>query len=129
VVDSIKICAYTDSRQPSRPPLLASAELRGDSARTVGEALLAAPGPAIVKGGPPVTASDNCRTTDQEILVLKVHGDKGEQEVLVRYTDCVGNMFDDGLTTRRLTKDALQPLLTAVSRPEALTSTLKQLLR
>jgi len=126
VVDSIQICAYTDSTYPIRPPLLASAEITGDRAREVGEALQAAP--SSMKGGPAATG-DDCRITDREILVLKVHGDKSEQEVLVRYMDCIGNGFDDGITVRPLTKPALQPLLIAVSRPEAMTSALEQLLR
>ncbi|HET6299728.1 MAG TPA: hypothetical protein VFG33_40565 [Kribbella sp.] len=129
VVDSVQICAYTDSADPIRPPLLASAEITGDGARAVGEALQAAPTIASVMNRSPAVTSDSCDITDREILVLKVHGDKGEQDVLVRITDCAWNGFDDGVTARRLTKDALQPLLTAVGRPEALSSTLKQLLR
>ena len=121
VVDSVQICAYVDSAQPSRPPLLASAEISGDSARAVGEALLAAPPPAAGRDSLPAAESSACKTTDREILVLKVHGDTGTQEVLVRFTGCVRTGFDDGTTTRVLTKDALQPLLTAVGRPEAMT--------
>jgi hypothetical protein len=128
-VDSVQICAYTDSADPIRPPLLASAEISGDRARTVGEALLAAPVVASVMNRDPTVASSGCQTTDRENLVLKVHGDKGVQQVLVRFDGCGRNGFDDGINRRFLTKDALQPLLTAVGRPEAMTPTLKQLLR
>jgi hypothetical protein len=129
VVDSVQICAYIDRADPTRPPLLASAEISGDSARAVGEALLAAPPPAAGPDSLPAAESSACKTTDREILVLKVHGDTGTQEVLVRFTGCVRTGFDDGTTTRVLTKDALQPLLTAVGRPEAMTPALKRLLR
>jgi len=129
VVDSVQVCAYIDRTDPSRPPLLASAELSGDRARAVGEALVGAPEKDSELNGLPQAANSACQTTDREILVLKVHGDKGAQQVLVRYTDCVETGFDDGITARYLTKDALQPLLTAVDRPEYQPPALKQLLR
>jgi hypothetical protein len=130
-VESVQICAYRIGSEPSRPPLLASAEISGDRARVVGDALLAAP--EVARGwetaGDPNLGGTQCRFPDAEILVLKVHGDKGVQEVVVRYTECIGNGFDDGTTVRRLTKAALQPLLTAVGRPQAMNPFIEQLLR
>jgi hypothetical protein len=130
-VESVQICAYQLGSEPNRPPLLASAEISGDRARAVGDALLAAP--EVARGaettGDPNLGGTGCRVPDVEILVLKVHGGAGDQEVLVRYTECTGNGFDDGTTVRRLTKAALQPLLTAVGRPQAMTPFIEQLLR
>jgi hypothetical protein len=132
-VESLQICAYWTGAGLDRPPLLASAEISGDRARAVGDALLAAPEVATgweTAGDPNLRLTGVlCGVGTTEILVLKVHGGEGDQEVLVRYTECVGNGFDDGTTVRRLTKAALQPLLTAVGRPEAMTPFIEQLLR
>ena len=132
-VESVQVCAYRTGYGPDRPPLLASAEISGDRARAVGDALLAAP--EVATGWE--TAEDPnlvltralCQDGATEILVLKVHGGEGDQEVLVRYAECSGNGFDDGTTVRRLTKAALQPLLTALGPPQVMTPFIEQILR
>lgn len=134
-VESVQICAYKIGPEPDRPPLLASAEISGDRARAVGDALLAAP--EVARGsetaGDPRAAregtADQCLSPDAEILVLKVHGGESDQEVLVRYMGCIGKGFDDGTEMRQLTKAALQPLLTAVGRPQGMSPFIEQLLR
>jgi hypothetical protein len=132
-VESVQICAYRTGSGTDRPPLLASAKISGDRARAVGDALLAAPEVARgweTAGGPnPRLTGDLCLVGATEILVLKVHGGEGDQEVLVRYAECVGNGFDDGTTVRRLTKAALQPLLTALGPPQVITPFIETLLR
>jgi hypothetical protein len=132
-VESVQICAYGIVPQPDRPPLLGSAEISGDRARTVGNALLAAPEVAKgweTAGDPHLVASGGlCQVPVNEILVLRVHGGERDQEVVVRYTDCIGNGFDDGTTVRRLTKAALQPLFTALGPPQVTAPFIEQLLR
>jgi hypothetical protein len=128
-VESVQICAYRTGYRPDRPPLLASAEISGDRARAVGDALLAAP--EVATGAEPnlVLTRALCQGGATEILMLKVHGGEGDQEVLVRYAECSGNGFDDGTTVRRLTKAALQPLLTALGPPQVMTPFIEQILR
>jgi hypothetical protein len=118
--ESIRICAYRTGEQLLVPPLLASAELTGEQAREVGAALQSAPG---LKGptftsGEVTTAPGRCTTGDEEILVLHVHGDRGDQEVVVRLNGCGPFDTDDGRTFRSLTKASVGPLVTAVGRPE-----------
>jgi hypothetical protein len=129
-IESVQICAYQTGAEPSRPPLISALASSGDRARAVGEAILAAP--EVDRTGPTsgdLRTTGNCQFQDLEMLVLTVHGRQGDQEVVVRYTECSGNGFDDGSTVRRLTKAALQPLLTAVGRPEAMDPFIEQLLR
>jgi hypothetical protein len=62
----------------------------------------------------------NCgpnRIYGDEALVLIVRDGVGTQEVFVRYSGCVAHGFDDGRTRRRLTGDALRPLLLGPHRP------------
>ncbi|ONI66870.1 hypothetical protein BWI15_27155 [Kribbella sp. ALI-6-A] len=118
---SIRICAYRTETLSQVPPLLASAELTGEQAREVGAALLNAPGSdglAVTKSGKVATATSKCTTGDEEILVLHVHGDRGDQEVVVRLNGCGPFDTDDGRTFRSLTKSSVGPLVTAVGRPE-----------
>jgi hypothetical protein len=126
--ESIRICVYRTLELSQIPPLLASAELTGEQARKVGAALRTAPPPAVVAtSGDPTTTVDEprvhlnsgCRTTDDEVFVLQVHGDRGDQEVVVRLTGCGPFDTDDGRQIRSPTKDSVGPLVTAVGRPES----------
>ena len=49
-------------------------------------------------------------------MVLHVTSEQGESTVHVRYSGCDHNGFDDGVTVRRLTRDAMQPLLAGPNR-------------
>ncbi|TDO34309.1 hypothetical protein EV643_1273 [Kribbella sp. VKM Ac-2527] len=130
-VKSIQICAYrgtTSANQP--PPLVASAQLTGDDARAVGEALREAPeipDRGVFSGN--VTAAEGCQVSDSEILVLRLRGDSGEQEVVSRFAQCGATGFDDGLMVRQLTKPVLKPVVDAINRPEFIPPALQHLLR
>ncbi|GAB2568427.1 hypothetical protein [Kribbella endophytica] len=121
--ESIQICAYKSAASSRIPPLLASASLSGDQARDVGAALRAAPEsgafttshpdrPATVKGA-------LCLTGDPEVFVLRVRSDRGAQEVVVRLNGCGPFDIDDGVDFRVPTKPAVEPLVTAVGRPQS----------
>ncbi|GAA1531644.1 hypothetical protein [Kribbella lupini] len=136
-VESIGICAYNSTPYPRVPPLLASAGLTGDQAREVGAALLDAPLPDIAAtsedetGRTPLssTHSSRCATSDNEVLVLQVRGDRGEQEVVVRLDSCGPLDTNDGQRIRLLTKASAGPLLDAVGRPEERGPLLTRLLK
>ncbi|MGC4940095.1 hypothetical protein [Kribbella sp. DT2] len=119
--ESIRICAYRIQQMSRTPPLLASAELTGDQAREVGAALRAAPPPSFgpSNGEPEATDGTLCRPSDEEVFVLQVHGDRGDQEVVVRLTGCGPYDTDDGRQLRTPTKQSIGPLVTAVGRPES----------
>ncbi|GAB3822730.1 hypothetical protein [Kribbella italica] len=138
-VESIRICAYRTQQLASVPPLLASAGLTGDQARTVGAALRDAPMlPNVMTSSKDQAAkrplssthSSKCLTTsDNEILVVQLHGDRGDQEVVVRLASCGPLDTDDGRRVRSLTKASVGPLLDAVGRPEDRSPLLERLLK
>lgn len=132
-VDSIAVCAYNSTPSPRIPPLVASAELTGDQARAVGVALRTAPepGPRPTKASGDVKANlHQCQDFgDREVLVLRVHGDRGTQEVVVRLSGCGPFDTDDGKTFRDLTKESVGPLVDAVGRPERRSPFLTNLLK
>jgi hypothetical protein len=49
-------------------------------------------------------------------MVLRVESAAGESTVHARYSGCDHNGFDDGVTERRLTREAMQPLLAGPNR-------------
>ncbi len=135
--ESIRICAYTTRVLPRIPPLQASASLSGTEAGTVGAALRDAPLPEVrpasgePNGKTPLssTHSSGCQTTDRELLVLTLDGDRGDQEVVVRLAPCGPFYTDDGHEIRTLTKDSIRPLIDAVGRPEELGPLLESILK
>lgn len=130
-VKSVQICSYRDSTSANQPPpLLASAQLDGDAARAVGEALGEAPEiPDRGTFSGKITTAEGCQIRSSEILVLRLRGDSGEQEVVSRFADCNATGFDDGFIVRQLTKPALRPVVGAVNRPELIPPALQHLLR
>ena len=48
--------------------------------------------------------------------MLRVTSPQGESTVHVRYSGCDHNGFDDGVTVRALTREAVQPLLAGPNR-------------
>jgi hypothetical protein len=131
-VQSVQICAYqgsTSANQP--PPLIAGAQVEGDDARAVGEALREAPEipDSMTSHKPKTTVAAGCGASYSEILVLRLRGDSGDQEVVSRFTRCSATGFDDGFIVRQLTEPALKPLHTAIDRPEFIPPPLQHLVR
>jgi hypothetical protein len=123
---SITLCRYAIGRLPQSlgSPVLSASELTGTEATAVVRAILAAP-----EGGGP-NEPDNCLPEvahGGEMLVLTVRGGSRTQEVFVRYSGCDGHGIDDGRTLRRLTADALKPLLSGPHLPTALNGAVAEL--
>lgn len=117
-VSSVSVCRY--ERSASRripPPLLSSSRLTGTEAARLVEAVRAAP-----HGEGPNSARQCAggHSYGDELIVLRARAQHGVREVLVRYSGCAGNRIDDGETTRQLTADVLQLLLTEPHRPSSL---------
>ncbi len=117
-VRAVSVCRYVvgdpAARVPGdRRPLLSSLRLTGAAAQDVVAAIAAAP-----PGGGPDNPGD-C-TPDysygDDVMVLRIASDAGESTVHVRYSGCDHNGFDDGVTVRRLTREAMQPLLAGPNR-------------
>ena len=128
-VKSIEICAYRGTASANQPPpLLAGAQLTGDDARAVGEALREAPElGGTAASGEKTTAG--CLVEDPEILVLRLRGSSGDQEVISRFTQCNVTGLDDGFITRAWTKPALKPVVGAVNRPQFMPAPIRALAR
>jgi hypothetical protein len=126
--ESITLCRYAlrdvgrptlrgSDRSAAANPVLSAGELVGEQARAVVRAILEAPegeGPNDPENCLPEYAYGN------EVLLLRVSDGARTQEVFVRYSGCVGHGIDDGHTHRRLTSDALTPLLSGPHRPGVL---------
>ncbi|MGH3368576.1 MAG: hypothetical protein ACRDPR_01110, partial [Nocardioidaceae bacterium] len=109
-VESISVCRY--STEDAVAPLLSSSQITGNAARTLVDAIDAAPegtGP-----NSPTLCSDQY---GEEVLVLRVVGSDRDQEVLLRYSGCNHLGTDDGATRRRLTAPVVQPLLKGPHQP------------
>lgn len=133
-VESISVCRYVSpsGRNPnpiwsapdSASPLLSSSRIAGEGAIELVDAILSAPegeGPDVENADP---GSDG-----SEIVVLRVDTVDGAREVVVRYSGESGNGFDDGMTKRELTADAIRPLLTGAHRPGRLFPPVDRLLQ
>lgn len=117
-VSAVSVCRYAvadpAARFPGdREPLFSSARLAGDAARDVLAAIAAAP-----PGGGPDNPGDCLPdySYGDDLIVLRVTSDAGESTVHARYSGCDHNGFDDGVTVRRLTREAMQPLLAGPNR-------------
>lgn len=93
---------YADRR------LVSSLRLEGRAAADVVDAIAAAPA-----GGGPDRPSTCLKSVSygEEAVVLRVTSDQGEAQVYLRYSGCDHNGFDDGVTVRRLTVEAVGPLV------------------
>ena len=76
----------------------------------------------VVRTAPAGTGPDDtpsrCLPGDlgERLYVLRVHGSRRDQDVIVRYAGCDHNGTDDGTTRRQLTADVVGPLLTGSDR-------------
>jgi hypothetical protein len=123
-IESIRLCGYGIDGLPRDARLLAGGEISGDKARQVVAALRAAP----AGSGP--NHEYHCETARfGDDLLITVRGSTGEQEVSVRYNSCKHNGIDDGTTSRRLTREALLPLVTTLYSPQLYPMILQRLTR
>ena len=115
-VSALSVCRYAigdpAARVPGdREPLVSSLRLTGAAAQEVVSAIAAAP-----PGGGPDNPGDCTPDYGDDLMVLHATSDAGESAVHVRYSGCDHNGFDDGVTVRRLTREAMQPLLAGPNR-------------
>jgi hypothetical protein len=121
-VTSITLCRYALGEESK---VLAGSQLTGEEAQAVVRAILAAP-----EGDGP-NEPGNCAPEvafGEEVLLLTARDSARGQEVFVRYSGCDGHGFDDGQTHRRLTSDALKPLLSGPHEPSSLSGAVGELL-
>ena len=117
-VAALSVCRYAladpAARVPGdRDPLVSSLRITGAAAQEVVSAIAAAP-----PGGGPDNPRDCLPdySYGDDLMVLHVTSDAGESTVHARYSGCDHNGFDDGVTVRRLTREAMQPLLAGPNR-------------
>jgi hypothetical protein len=125
-VESATVCRYTFASpgQANGSRLLSAGPLSEQDAREVVRAILAAP-----PGSGP-NEPRNCMREyayGDEVLLLLVRDGTRTQEVVVRYDGCDGHGFDDGHTHRRITADALAPLLAGPHRPSVMSGAIADL--
>ena len=112
-VTAVSVCKY-ELRDPywgapPQPWLVSGLRLDGDVADRAIRQIAQAP----IGGGP-----DNPQDCAPEVaygvdaIVLRVHSAAGSTEIMLRYSGCVGNGFDDGIGVRRLTSAAVAPFIT-----------------
>lgn len=120
-VESISICRYWLAGEDTTidHPLLSSARYDGERAAALVAAILASP----TGTGPntPTTCSDKYGS---EIVTLTVRGSKASQEVVLRYSGCDHNGFDDGTTRWKLTKENFRPAVAEPNKPHSGSGTL-----
>jgi hypothetical protein len=122
-VESVTITRYElGSDAPN--PMLSRTRMTGDTAAELVNAILAAP-----EGTGPNSPGDCAasRMFGDQAIVLRVHGTERTQEVFVRYSGCDGHGFDDGRIRRRLTAEALGPILAGPHRPGTLNGSVAEL--
>jgi hypothetical protein len=119
-VVSVAACRYPVpppdevARTEAPLPLFSSLLLEDDAAADAIAAIAAAP----VGGGPDNPGSCLAAWSyGDEFLVLQVDSAEGASTLHVRYSGCDHNGFDDGVTVRALTRDAVQPLVADANVP------------
>jgi hypothetical protein len=114
-VSGVSVCKYQVGASPAgtQPRLLSSARLEGATAAEAIRGVAQAP----VGGGPnsPATCSEEVSYGD-EVMVLRIRSAAAPAQLVVRYSGCDHNGFDDGVTVRRLTATAMAPFLTGPNR-------------
>jgi hypothetical protein len=120
-VTAVAVCRYAlptgFGAAPPPKPLVSSSRISGAEATDLVRAVLAAP-----EGQGP-NSPENCApqvALGEEALVLRIDSSRGLNEVVVRYSGCDGHGTDDGTTTRTLTSDVLNAVLTGPNRPTSL---------
>jgi hypothetical protein len=63
-----------------------------------------------------------------ELIILRAHGSKHDQDVLVRYAGCKHNGTDDGSVLRALTSNAAKRIFIGPHAPDGKSNVLYQLL-
>jgi len=119
-VTAVSVCKYElraayNAAQP-QPWLVSGLRLDGDVADRAIRQIAQAP----IGGGPdnPQDCAPEGAYGD-DAIVLQVRSAAGSTEVMLRYSGCVGNGFDDGVDVRRLTAAAVAPF---ISGPNAVYS-------
>ena len=112
-VTAMSVCRYAVTTPDGYPagarPLISSSRLEGEDAAAAVAAVAAAP----VGGGP--DAPEHCLpeySYGDELVVLRIESDQGPSEVVLRYSGCDHNGFDDGSTVRSLTAEAVRAVVT-----------------
>ena len=112
-VTAVSVCKYellavSYAAQPE-PWLVSGRRLDGNDAERAIRQIAQAP----IGAGP-----DNSQDCAPEVaygddaIVLHVRSAAGSTEIILRYSGCVGNGFDDGIEVRRLTAAAVAPFIT-----------------
>lgn len=110
-VSAVSACKYQLAQDPSWPEarLLSSLRMEGSAAARTIQHLAKAP----LGGGP--DNPDLCLpgvSHGDEIIILRVRSSAGLTEVVLRYSGCNHNGFDDGVSVRSLTAAAVAPFVT-----------------
>jgi hypothetical protein len=128
-VTAVAVCRYAlptgFGAAPPPKPLVSSSRISGAEATDLVRAVLAAP-----EGDGPNSPEDCARSVafGHEAILLRVETAMSLHEVVVRYSGCDGHGTDDGTTTRRLTPDVLNAVLTGPNRPTSLQGDIAALL-
>jgi hypothetical protein len=126
IVDSVSVCQYWISGVGRSPwPLQASSLLVGTPAAELIQDIVTAPtgtGPTVTE--PRVCGSD----PGGEVIILRAHGSKHDQDVLVRYHGCKHNGTDDGSVLRAVTPKAAKRIFIGPHTPDGYPNVLYQLL-
>lgn len=112
-IESVAACHYVLTDTPREtPPLTGSRLLASDTARELVAAIADAP-----QGSGPNAPETCLHGNPYAAVVLRVVSGAGTSEVVVRYSDCVGNGVDDGTQLRELTRDAATLIFDDALRP------------
>ncbi|MDI6098978.1 hypothetical protein QLQ12_10235 [Actinoplanes sp. NEAU-A12] len=110
-VSGVAACRFPidDAGEGGQPRLISSLRLDGAAASRAIQAVARAP----LGGGPDRPAECLPEASyGSELIVLLVTSAAGRSEVVVRYSGCDHNAFDDGVTVRSLTAEAIAPFIT-----------------
>jgi hypothetical protein len=109
-VAGASVCKYQlgDTFAGAQPRLISSTRLDGAAAAAAIRGVAAAP----VGGGPDDPASCAAEWAyGHEALVVRIRSALGPADLVIRYSGCDHNGFDDGLAVRSLTAGALAPFI------------------
>ncbi|WP_293784632.1 hypothetical protein [uncultured Aeromicrobium sp.] len=114
-VEHVTACRYgiANAGEPGSP-LIGSRLLPASAAQQLVRAMADAP-----EGSGPNAPEQCLHGNASEIIVLHVVSDQGAREIVLRYSDCVDNGFDDGTQIRELTKEAASLIFRGPMHPMA----------
>jgi len=108
-VTSVSACKYPVGHSSApKPRLISSLRLDGAAADQAIRAVAEAP-----RGGGPDNP-DQCMPSvsyGDDVIVLLVRSAAGRTEIVLRYSGCDHNGFDDGISVRKLTVEAVAPFI------------------